>query len=49
MYTAMTKGLADRGIVDTEDVMKADDAALEKMGEALNCPKEFVAVQLGGT
>jgi hypothetical protein len=48
IYNAMAKALAKRKVVDDEVVKKADDAALEKMGHALHCPKEFVAVQLGG-
>lgn len=48
IYTAMAKALAKRNVVDTEHVQKVDDSALEKMAEGLGCPKEFVAVQLGG-
>jgi hypothetical protein len=29
-------------------VKKADDAALEKMAQALGCAEEIVAVQIGG-
>jgi hypothetical protein len=49
IYAAIAKALARRKLVDSEEVMKADDAVLEKMGQALNSPKELVAVQLGGT
>ncbi len=48
IYSAMAKALKKRGVVDTDAVTQADDAILEKMGEALGCPKEFVGVQLGG-
>ena len=48
MYAAMAKALANRGIIDSLEVKKADEAALDKMAQALSCPKELVAVQLGG-
>ncbi|KAI4953629.1 hypothetical protein J4E91_002477 [Alternaria rosae] len=48
IYTAMAKALAKRGVIDSPEVKKADDAALDKMAQALSCPKELVAVQLGG-
>ncbi|KAJ4366179.1 hypothetical protein N0V83_007814 [Neocucurbitaria cava] len=49
IYTAIARALAKRGVVDNEVVKEADDVILAEMGEALGCPKEFVAVQLGGT
>lgn len=49
IYAVIAKALAKRDVVDSEVVQEADDAILAKMGEALGCPKEFVAVQLGGT
>lgn len=49
IYTAMAKSLAKHKVVNNEAIKKADDAALEMMGQALNCSKEQVAVQLGGT
>ncbi|KAF1851423.1 NAD(P)-binding protein [Cucurbitaria berberidis CBS 394.84] len=49
IYSAIAKALARRNVVDSEVVKRADDATLAKMGEALNCPKELVVVQLGGT
>jgi hypothetical protein len=49
IYTAMAKGLAKRNVVNNDTIIKADDAALELMGQALRCPKEMVTVQLGGT
>jgi hypothetical protein len=48
IYSAMAKALAKRGVIETADVNRADDAALEKMAQALECPKELVAVQIGG-
>ncbi|KAA8647976.1 hypothetical protein EYZ11_005655 [Aspergillus tanneri] len=48
LYSAMAKALAKRNMVDSDIVSRADDAALEKMGKALNCPKEFVPVEIGG-
>lgn len=48
LYSAMAKRLAERNVVDSDKVVMADDAAMEKMAEALRCPKEFVAVQIGG-
>ncbi|KAI4648051.1 hypothetical protein J4E93_004462 [Alternaria ventricosa] len=48
MYAAMSKALAKRGIIDSSEVKKADDLALDKMAQALGCPKELIAVQLGG-
>jgi hypothetical protein len=35
-------------VVDDETVSLANDEALEEMGKALGCPKEFVPVELGG-
>lgn len=48
IYTAMAKALAKRGIIDSPEVKRADDLALDKMAQALGCPRELVAVQLGG-
>jgi hypothetical protein len=48
LYAAMAVTLAKRGAVDDASVENADDAALEKMGAALKCPKEWVAWQIGG-
>jgi hypothetical protein len=48
IYSAMAKALAKRDVIETADVNRADDAALEKMAQALECPKELVAVQIGG-
>lgn len=48
IYTAMAKGLAKRNVVDSDEVKQADDAAQEKIGQALGFPKEMVGVQIGG-
>jgi nucleoside-diphosphate-sugar epimerase len=48
IYAAMAKALKKRGVVDDETVVEADKAALEKMGEGMECPAEFVPMQLGG-
>ncbi|KAF1831327.1 NAD(P)-binding protein [Decorospora gaudefroyi] len=48
LYSAVAKALTQRGVLDSAEVQKADNAALEKMAEALGCPKQMVAVQLGG-
>lgn len=48
IYCAMAKGLAKRKVIDTDTVSLVDDAALEKMGYALGCPKEMVPLFLGG-
>ncbi|EXJ95152.1 hypothetical protein A1O1_00271 [Capronia coronata CBS 617.96] len=47
-YEAIAAGLAKRGLVDEPTVEQASEAALEKMGAALGCPKELVALNLGG-
>ena len=49
IYAAMAKSLVQRKVIDQETVTKADDAAIVKMALALQCPKELVSVQLGGT
>ena len=48
IYAAMAKALGNRGFIDNPEVKKADEAALDKMSQALGCPEELVAVQLGG-
>lgn len=48
LYSAMAKGLAKRNAVDDETVKNADEAVIEKMGQAISCPKELVPVQLSG-
>ncbi|RYC79948.1 hypothetical protein BFJ63_vAg17168 [Fusarium oxysporum f. sp. narcissi] len=49
IYNAFGKALAQRGVIDDATVQDADDEILQKMADALNCPKDFVAPQLGGT
>jgi hypothetical protein len=48
IYVAMAKALAERKMVDSSEVQRADDALLEKIGQALGCPKDLVPVQIGG-
>ncbi|KAI8711917.1 hypothetical protein NCS52_01456600 [Fusarium sp. LHS14.1] len=48
IYSQFAKVLAKRGLVDDETVRGADDEALDGMATALNCSRDFVAVQLGG-
>ncbi|KAG7434804.1 putative transcriptional regulatory protein [Fusarium oxysporum f. sp. raphani] len=49
IYNAFGKALAQRGVIDDATVQDADGEILQKMADALNCPKDFVAPQLGGT
>ena len=48
IYSQFAKALAKRGLVDDDAVKDADDEALDGMAAALNCSRDFVAVQLGG-
>lgn len=48
LYSAMAKAMVNKGVIADEIVDLANDTVLEKMGEALGSPKEFVRVQLGG-
>jgi nucleoside-diphosphate-sugar epimerase len=48
LYAAMAIALKKRGIVDDDNIKKADDAIMEEMGEALGCPGFAVPIQLGG-
>ncbi|KIW29076.1 uncharacterized protein PV07_04919 [Cladophialophora immunda] len=48
LYAAMAARLTERGVVDDGAVERATEQTLEQMGAALGCPKELVAVQLGG-
>lgn len=48
IYAAMAKSLHKRGIVDSPHVGECSDQALSEMAVALNCPKEWVPVQMGG-
>jgi hypothetical protein len=35
LYTAVAKSLAKRGVIESAEVKKADDAALEQIAQAL--------------
>jgi nucleoside-diphosphate-sugar epimerase len=48
LYAAMAQAMAKRGVVEDAEVKEADDAVLQKMGDALDSPKEMVPVHLGG-
>ena len=48
LYSAMAKRMADLNVISTEAVEDADDTILERMGQALGCPKDYVSLQLGG-
>jgi hypothetical protein len=48
IYTAMAKSLAKRKVVHDDNVKIANDSDLERMGQALQCPKQLIAVQIGG-
>ncbi|KAJ9151075.1 NAD(P)-binding protein [Coniochaeta hoffmannii] len=48
IYIAMAEGLAKRNVVSDASVVRADSETIEKIGVALGCPPEMVAVQIGG-
>lgn len=48
IYRVMATSLAKRNVIETDTVELADDAVLEKMGQALRCPKDMVSLFLGG-
>jgi hypothetical protein len=48
IYTAIAKALAKRHTINSSEVLEADDAVLERIGQALGCPKSMVTVQIGG-
>ncbi|RSM07703.1 hypothetical protein CDV31_008483 [Fusarium ambrosium] len=48
IYAEFAKVLAKRGLIDDDSVQDADEKALDGMAAALNCSRDFVAVQLGG-
>lgn len=48
LYAAYAKALKRRGHVDDDSVKEADAEILQRMGDALGCPADFVAVQLAG-
>jgi nucleoside-diphosphate-sugar epimerase len=47
IYAAVGKAMKKRGAVDEESVGEADGEVLQKMGDALGCPKELVGMMLG--
>ncbi|KAJ4422974.1 hypothetical protein N0V82_002368 [Gnomoniopsis sp. IMI 355080] len=49
LYTAMAASLSNRNIIGDDSVVPAAAQILEQMGEALQCPPEFVPVQVGGS
>ena len=49
LYAAMAARLASQGVIESASVGAASDEVLGKMAAALKCPKEMVALQLGGT
>lgn len=50
LYKAMARRLAEKGVIDGEEVVAAsgDRGALEKMSEGLGCPPGLVGLMLGG-
>ncbi|CAN8100997.1 unnamed protein product [Discula destructiva] len=48
IYAAMAASLATRNIVGDSSVVLATPQILQALGEALQCPPEFVPVQIGG-
>ncbi|ETN38386.1 uncharacterized protein HMPREF1541_06421 [Cyphellophora europaea CBS 101466] len=48
LYAAMAAELKEQGVVDTAEVRRADEAALEAMARGLGCGTQMVGVQLGG-
>lgn len=48
LYTAMAAGLAKRNVVGDASVVSATPEIIKAMGDALSCPPEYVAFQLGG-
>jgi hypothetical protein len=48
LYAAVGKAMKKQGAVDDESVAEADTEVLQKMGDALGCPKKLVSMQIGG-
>lgn len=48
IYASVARALAERNVVDSSEVKKADAAALGNIGQALGCPIALVPVQIGG-
>jgi hypothetical protein len=49
LYAVCAATLAKRGIIEDADVLPATQQALDEMAVGLACPRELVALQLGGT
>lgn len=49
IYAAVAASLAKRNVIGDDSVVAATPRILQEMGEALQCPSEFVPVQVGGT
>lgn len=48
IYSAIAASLHRRGVIDSAEVTAANEQDLEKMGKALECPKDLVPLQLSG-
>jgi hypothetical protein len=48
IYTAIAKALAERKVIESSEIKQAHGSTLDKIGQALNCPKDLVPVQIGG-
>ncbi|KPI45654.1 uncharacterized protein AB675_440 [Cyphellophora attinorum] len=48
LYRSMAKHLLKAGVIDTDEVVLADEKILEEMAKALQCEPSFVGVQVGG-
>lgn len=49
LYKKMAIAMAKHGAVDDDSVHEASNESLEEASKALECPKEFVPVEMGGT
>lgn len=48
IYATVAKAMHKRGLTSGEDVVLAGEAATKSIAQALKCPPEMVAVQIGG-
>ncbi|ORX93908.1 hypothetical protein BCR34DRAFT_608440 [Clohesyomyces aquaticus] len=48
LYEAIANSMKKRDLIGDEKVVKANDATLQRIGDALGCPKDFAPVQIGG-
>ncbi|KAH8811015.1 hypothetical protein F5884DRAFT_842916 [Xylogone sp. PMI_703] len=48
LYANIATSLVKRNVIEDSSVIPADASALEGMGKALGCPKEYVQIQIGG-